>query len=137
MSKYAEVATTIRNQSHLIAALTELGYRAEVHADGAALVGYEGRERPERANVIVRRIQIGPASNDIGFVRKPDGSFGAVLSEYDRTIGFDQKWLGRVHQSYKEQQTLAVAKAKGYVFRGREVVQTPEGPQIRLQFTAR
>ena len=137
MSKYAEMVTKIRNQSHLVAALTELGYKPEVHTDGVALVGYEGRERPERAHVIVRRSQIGPASNDIGFVRKPDGTFGAVLSEYDRAIGFDQKWLGRVHQAYKEQQTLADAKAKGYVFRGREVVQTPEGPQIRLQFTAR
>jgi hypothetical protein len=29
------------------------------------------------------------------------------------------------------------AKAKGYIFRGREVVQTPEGPQVRLQFIAR
>jgi hypothetical protein len=117
--------------------LTDLGYKPEIHADGAALVGYEGRERPERAHVIVRRVQIGPASNDIGFVRKPDGTFDAVLSEYDRAIGFDEKWVGRVQQSYKERQTLADAKAKGYVFRGREVVQTPEGPQIRLQFAAR
>ena len=60
-----------------------------------------------------------------------------MLSEYDREIGFDEKWLGRVHQAYKEQQTLVDAKAKGYVFRGREVVQTPEGLQIRLQFAAR
>ena len=137
MSKYSEAATTVKNQSYLVAALTELGYKPELHADGAALVGYEGRERPERAHVIIRRAQIGPASNDIGFLRKPDGAFGAVLSEYDRAIGFDEKWLGRVHQAYKEQQTLADAKAKGYVFRGREVVQTPEGPQIRLQFIAR
>jgi hypothetical protein len=42
-----------------------------------------------------------------------------------------------VHQAYKEQQTLVDAKAKGYIFRGREVVQTPEGPQVRLQFIAR
>jgi hypothetical protein len=137
MSKYSETSTTVRNQSHLVAALSELGYKAEIHADGAALVGYEGRERPERAHVIIRRAQIGPASNDIGFVRKSDGTFGAVLSEYDRAIGFDEKWLGRVHQAYKEQQTLADAKAKGYVFRGREVIQMPEGPQIRLQFIAR
>jgi hypothetical protein len=137
MSKYSETSTTVRNQSHLVAALSELGYKAEIHADGAALVGYEGRERPERAHVIIRRAQIGPASNDIGFVRKLDGAFGAVLSEYDRGIGFDEKWLGRVHQAYKEQQTLADAKAKGYVFRGREIVQTHEGPQIRLQFIAR
>src|ERR1035441_9637736 len=43
---------------------------------------------------------MGPASNDIGFVRKPDGTFGAVLSEYDRAIGFDEKWVGRVQQAH-------------------------------------
>src|SRR5580692_12514796 len=102
MSKYSETSTTVRNQAYLVAALRELGYDAEVYADGAALVGYEGRERPERAHVIIRRVEIGPASNDIGFVRKHDGTFGAVLSEYDRGIGFDEKWVGRVHQAYKE-----------------------------------
>jgi hypothetical protein len=40
MSKYSEAATTVRNQSYLVAALTELGYKPELHADGAALVGY-------------------------------------------------------------------------------------------------
>ena len=44
---------------------------------------------------------------------------------------------GKVHQHYKESQTLAVAKSKGYIFRGKEVIQTPNGPQIRLQFVAR
>ena len=39
MSKYAETATTVRNQAYLVAALGELGYKAEIHADGAALVG--------------------------------------------------------------------------------------------------
>ena len=73
MSKYEVTATELRDVRHLVAALAELGYQAEVHAEGAALVGYEGRERPERAHVIVRRRQIGAASNDIGFARRPMG----------------------------------------------------------------
>ena len=60
-----------------------------------------------------------------------------MLSEYDRAIGFDQKWLGRVQQIYKEKQVLADARAKGYILRSREVVNTPAGPQVRLQFIAR
>ena len=60
-----------------------------------------------------------------------------ILSEYDRSIGYGNQWLGKVHQHYKESQTLAVAKAKGYIFRGKEVIQTANGPQIRLQFIAR
>lgn len=137
MSKYEETATEIRQPAHLIAALEELGFGAEFHSAGANLVGYEGRERPERAHVIIRRNQIGSASNDIGFARKPDGTFAAVLSEYDRSIGFDEKWLGRVYQLYKEKQVLADARAKGYILRSREVVNTPVGPQIRLQFVVR
>jgi len=46
MSKYSEIATTVRNQAYLVAALAGLGYKPEIHVDGAALVGYEGRERP-------------------------------------------------------------------------------------------
>ena len=137
MSKYEVTSTELRNEAHLVAALCDLGFQAEVHTGGASLVGYEGRERPERAHVIVRRQQIGPASNDIGFVRKPDGTFGAVLSEYDRRIGFDDKWLGRLHQVYKEKQLLADARARGYVLSKREVIDTPAGPQVQLQFLAR
>jgi hypothetical protein len=137
LSKYEETVTEIRDTALLIAALNELGFQAEVHPTGAPLVGYEGRERAEHANVIVRRRQVGEASNDIGFARKANGTFAAVLSEYDRSIGFDEKWLGRVHQTYKEKHLLAEARAKGYVLRSREVVNTPAGPQVRLQFLAR
>ena len=59
MSKYEETATELRDVRHLVAALAELGYKAEVHTGGAALVGYEGGESPERAHVIVRRSQMG------------------------------------------------------------------------------
>jgi len=137
VSAYGEFETTIREQRFLVEALAEMGYMAEVHPDGAALFGYRGDERPERAHVIIRRAQLDSASNDIGFARGTDGRFRAILSEYDRGIGYDEKWLGKVHQHYKEKQTMAVARAKGYVFRGKEVVQTPNGPQIRLQFVAR
>jgi hypothetical protein len=137
LSKYQETATLIANSDYLIAALNELGFQCEFHPAGAHLIGYEGRERPEAAHVIIRKHQIGEASNDIGFARRPNGTFAAVLSEYDRSIGFDEKWIGRIHQVYKEKQLLADARAKGYVLRSREVVDTPAGPQVRLQFLAR
>ena len=137
MSAYAEYETIVCEEKFLVEGLTAMGYRVEVHAEGAHLIGYHGDERPERAHVIIRRAQLDSASNDIGFVRGTDGRFRAILSEYDRSIGFDDRWLGKVHQHYKEQQTMAVAHAKGYIFRGKEVIQTPNGPQIRLQFVAR
>jgi hypothetical protein len=137
MSAYGEYTTNLCEEKFLIEGLTAMGYRVEVHPNGAPLIGYHGDERPERAHVIIRRVQLDSASNDIGFVRGTDGRFRAILSEYDRGIGYDDRWLGKVHQNYKEKQTLAVAKAKGYIFRGKEIVQTANGPQIRLQFVAR
>ena len=32
---------------------------------------------------------------------------------------------------------MAVAKAKGYVFRGREVVETAQGKKVQLRFAVR
>src|SRR6266567_972411 len=137
MSKYGTLETQIKEQKHLVAALGEMGYRVEVHSDGAALFGYEGRERPEKANIIIRRQQLDSASNDIGFARAADGNYVARLSEYDQQIGFDQRWLNRVHQVYKEKQTIATAKAKGYIFQAREVVKTDQGERIQLRFAVR
>lgn len=137
MSAYGEFETTIREQRFLVEGLIEMGYRVETHPEGAALIGYHGDERPERAQIVIRRSQLDSASNDIGFAREKDGRFRAIVSEYDRSIGYNDKWLGKVQQHYKEKQTLAMAHAKGYIFRGKEVVQTPSGPQIRLQFVAR
>jgi len=137
MSAYAEFETIMREEKFLVEGLNEMGYKVEVHAEGAHLIGYHGDERTERAHVIIRRAQLDSASNDIGFARGTDGRFHAILSEYDRSIGYNEQWLGKVHQHYKEKQTLAVAKAKGYIFRGKEVIQTPNGPRIRLQFVTR
>src|SRR6202035_3789963 len=117
MSKYGLLETQIADQKHVIAALGEMGYRVEVHPQGAALVGYEGHEPPEKANIIIRRQQLDSASNDMSFTRAAHGRCVARLSEYDQRIVFNQKWLNRVRQLYKEKQPIATAKAKGYVFK--------------------
>lgn len=137
MSKYDSFQTTLTEEGPLIAALKALGYPVEVHTQAAPLFGYYGDERPERAHIIIRRTHLNCASNDIGFVRNANGQFSAILSEYDRSIGFDQKWLNRVHQRYKEDRTLAMARQRGYVFRGREVIQTEHGEQVKLLFGTR
>ena len=137
MSKYEEMSTVLAHEGYLVEALEQMGYKPEVHKNGAALVGYRGDERPEQAHIIIRRRQLDSASNDIGFVRDTSGQYRAVVSDYDRGIGFDQAWLGRVSQSYKERQTMAVAKARGYVFQGRSVIDTPQGAKVQLRFAVR
>lgn len=137
MSKYLELQTVLADKIHLLNALRDLGFVPECSKSGDRLIGYMGDERDETATIIIRRRQLDSASNDIGFSRGPDGTFRAIISEYDRSIGFDDAWLGRLAQAYKERQTMSVARAKGYVFKGREVVQTPEGKTVRLRFAVR
>ena len=94
MSKYDSFQTTLMEAEPLVAALKALGYPVEIHGQPAPLFGYHGDERPERAHIIIRREYLDSASNDIGFFRGPDGHFRAILSEYDRSIGFDRRGSG-------------------------------------------
>jgi hypothetical protein len=137
VSKYVELRTSLTDERYLVEALRELGYEPEVCPEGRPLVGYVGDQRAERARVIIPRGQLDSASNEIGFARDTSGVYQAIVSEYDRGIGFDDAWLGRLAQTYKERQTMAVARAKGYVFKGREVIHTPQGKKIQLRFAVR
>jgi Protein of unknown function (DUF1257) len=137
LSKYVELRTTLNDERYLVEALRELGYQPEVCPEGKPLVGYLGDARAERAQIVIPRRQLDAASNDIGFARDESGVYQAIVSEYDRGIGFDDAWLGRITQIYKEGQTMAVARAKGYVFKGKEVIETAQGKKIQLRFAVR
>ena len=137
MSKYEELRTVLSEERFLVEALREFGYSPEVSNEGISLNGYLGDERPEKAHIVIRRRQLDAASNDIGFARDANGVYRALISEYDRGIGFNDAWLGRIAQTYKERQTMAVAKSKGYRFLGRQVVETPAGKKVQLRFAVR
>ena len=137
MSKYEVLRTVLSEERFLVEALRELGYSPDVSHEGMSLYGYLGDERPEKAHIVIRRRQLDSASNDIGFTRDASGVYRAIISEYDRGIGFNDGWLGRVAQTYKERQTMAVAKSKGYRFLGRQVVETPAGKKVQLRFAVR
>lgn len=137
MSKYEELRTVLSDERYLLDALQDLGYSPEVSLAGLSLYGYLGDERPEKANIVIRRRQLNSASNDIGFVRDANGVYRALISEYDRGVGFDVAWLGRIAQTYKERQTMTVAKAKGYRFMGRQVIETQAGKKVQLRFAVR
>ena len=137
MSKYGETQTVLREEELLLDALKEMGYQVEVHPEGAPLNSYYSEQEAKVANIIIRRAQLPGAFGDVGFVRQPDGRFTLIEDELDDHSGYGKKWLGRVQQIYKENQTLAVAQAKGYRLKSRQVIETSEGKQVRLQFAVR
>lgn len=100
MSHFTTVKTQMVSTEHLVQALVDLGFsNVESYESPRALYGYRGDERPQRAEVIVRRQFIGPASNDIGFARDSNGAFVAIISEFDRRQ-YDTQWLGQLAQRY-------------------------------------
>jgi len=118
-------------------ALKEMGYQIEVHPEGALLNSYYSDQEAKVANIIIRRDQLRGAYGDVGFVRHPDGQLAMIKDELDEYRGYGVRWLGRVQQLYKEKQTLAMARTKGYTLKSREVIETSQGEQVRLQFVAR
>jgi len=63
--------------------------------------------------VIIRRAHIGRLSNDIGFRRHDDGTFEAVISEYDRHR-YHQRWLTEAARAYGHAAALRYAEDNGY-----------------------
>ena len=100
MSHYTTLRTAFVSAEHLALALGDLGFNAvETHELAQPLVGWKGDRRVNKAEIIVRREHVGPASNDIGFARRADGRFEALISDWDRRR-YGKRWLGRLAQRY-------------------------------------
>lgn len=113
MSHFTRVRTALKDAELLVEALATRGFdTVEVHQEPETLYGYEGDARPERAEVIVRREHIGALSNDIGFAMQQDGSFQAIISEYDRSV-YDEGWLTGLTQAYGHAAALRYADRQG------------------------
>src|ERR1035441_5771779 len=95
MSKYSSIDTCFDDQDALVEALKADGFQPLLATDqvaGDTLAEYQGDKRKDSAHVIIPRQQIGGASNDIGFRRETNGTFRAVISEFDKGCGRDDQW---------------------------------------------
>ncbi len=100
MSHFSVMQTAFVSAEHLVAALADMGFSIiETHDVPQHLYGWRGDVREQTAEIIVRREHISAASNDIGFARAPDGTFRAIISEYDQR-DYDAAWLGKLGQRY-------------------------------------
>ena len=102
MSHYTKCKTKITDQQALLTTLAAFGWKnVEVHKTPQSLFGYLGDIRAERAEIIVRRINISSVSNDLGFQLTPDGTYQAIISEYDQGI-LGQDFVKKLSQTYSE-----------------------------------
>lgn len=126
MSAYSEIQTQFKDGEALIEALQEMGFKPQNHIGSPMpLVGYQGDYRTAdgeghtrditqamKADIILPRAQVGVSSNDIGFVKGPDGTFGAIISEYDSTK-HNTAWLNKVRVNYTAKMVQKQAKRAG------------------------
>ena len=102
MSKYLTFPEIVfKDRRLLLAALAEVGFADVEEGDQIPLYGYQGDSRPETAEIVVRRQLIGPASNDLGFTRTPDG-YVPIVSEYDQRTLLAGQFLPRLRTAYGE-----------------------------------
>jgi hypothetical protein len=114
MSHFTRCKTKISDAAALKQALLDMGLKeVEVHQTATNLYGYQNDKRDQTAEVIVRRKFVGGMSNDIGFKRGEDGTFEAIISEYDKTK-YSAGWLKKLNQRYTFRKVSAELEDMGY-----------------------
>jgi hypothetical protein len=128
VSKYLTFTDLVfKDRALLIGALSDLGYGEVDEGDALPLYGYRGDERPETAEIVVRRNQLGSLSNDLGFVRTEDG-YAPVISEYDQGALHGGRLLASLRTAYSERVVAEVARRlRGSVHR------TVEGSLVKIR----
>ncbi len=103
MSRYCEVQTEFKNAEALVQALMETGNwginQIETHELPTNLYGYKGDVRSEQAHIVIRRHFVGGASNDVGFRKMPDGTYKALISEFDQNK-YNNAWIAKLKGNY-------------------------------------
>lgn len=123
MSAYTEQVTQITDAEILKDCLKEKGVKEVVHHPHAVqLEGYHGDKRKDTAEIVIPRRAIGSASNDVGFKKQPDGTFKAIISQYD-SGRFNAGWMVDLKKKYAEKKIMKTAKTNGLTFVGKKVAQ--------------
>ena len=114
MSHFTVLKTKFVDAGALVKALADLGFKkVESHKTAQPLYGYLGDRRADTAEIIIRRNYVGQASNDLGFRLSEDGSYTAVISEFDRA-SYNEPWLNRLSHRYAYHATTETLKEQGF-----------------------
>ena len=111
--------TAVKDRECLLKSLQECGYAETEEGESLSLYGYQGDERPETAQLVVRRKFIGSASNDLGF-QKTDVGYVPVISEYDQRYMMQGKFLTSLRTNYNLKSAEKLARSlRGTLYQGR------------------
>jgi hypothetical protein len=118
MSHYNKIKTELRNKNSLIKALIKMGFTKEqikVCDEAEHLEGYHGDKRPEVANIIIPRKYVGNASNDLGWVLTENGTYEAIISDYDKHK-YNEQWCHKMETHYGIEQAKEAFSQNGWSY---------------------
>lgn len=138
MSAYRDQKTKITDGDALMTALCQMKslgtgqcFKPVRHSIAMQLEGYHGDKRKQTAEIIIPRAQVQGAANDIGFKRAADGTYTAIISEFD-SARYNAAWLTEVKQKTLEARAMKKAKTQpGMRLESREV---QKDGSIRLSY---
>ncbi len=122
MSHYTSVKTTYKSLSDLVAALCLCGFTEEQielsEENDMTLIGYDNAHRIIDGQVVkaalrIHRRHVGRASNDIGYVKQADGTYSAIISNYDKRK-YGKSWQDSVKREYNARIATRQLQRKGY-----------------------
>lgn len=117
MSAFHQYDCPITDQDELVESLQVVTPKfrghVEVHDTAQPLFGYQGDQRKDKAHIIVRRQYVGGASNDLGFLRQEDGTFKAVISNFDRGQ-YGEAWMGKLRVAHNQTKAVNILRQKGF-----------------------
>ena len=114
ISEYTVIQVEYSDPECIKASLKELGYTFEDHkTEAQSLQGYQGDNRVQTANIIIRRRHVGAAANDVGFKKKANGKYELIISQYDRSGQTGTNFMQRMKQLYAKHKTLKQLKKMG------------------------
>lgn len=118
MSHYNKIKTKLKDKDSLLKALAKLGFGPEkikVCDTAEHLEGYAGDKRQQKAEIIIPRKHVGGAANDIGFKKQEDGTYDAIISDYD-THRYGEQWRNQLSKHYSVEQSKKAFTANGWTY---------------------
>lgn len=128
MSAYREQQTQFKDEKLLVECLRAVFSEVQLHSLAVQLEGYRGDKRSQTAEIVIPRRR-GSASNDIGFKRQADGSFAAIISEYDSHT-YGAEFMRKLKLSYTESFYKKQAAKAGL----RTISRKSADGKLRIQF---
>jgi len=129
MSHFTEMEVNFdqKHEADFIASL-ELQFgkgSVEIHESPQGLYGYQGDLRSKKpvnsadyapeCHIIIRRKNVGSASNDVGYRRLENGNYAAYISDYDKGNNFSQAKQNAVAQNYGVNVAEKNLKKQGWI----------------------